>query len=98
MNGTKIVIHSLTICEDLPVLPVKPFSMVKKFSYLLILFFSYISFVSLTTPPSLKQKPQLRTIIIDAGHGGKDPGAHGLFSHESEVALAISLKLGQAIS
>jgi N-acetylmuramoyl-L-alanine amidase len=71
--------------------------MVKKISYLFILFISYITFVSLTTPPSPHQKPQLRTIIIDPGHGGKDPGAHGLFSHEAEVALAISLKLGQAI-
>lgn len=39
----------------------------------------------------------IRTIIIDPGHGGKDPGAHGLKSHEADVALDISLKLGKAI-
>ncbi len=46
-------------------------------------------------PPRLK--PVLRTIIIDPGHGGFDPGTHGLFSKEKDVALAISLKLGKAI-
>lgn len=43
------------------------------------------------------QKPVLRTIIIDPGHGGFDPGTTGLFSSEKNVALAISLKLGKAI-
>ena len=43
------------------------------------------------------QKPVLRTIIIDPGHGGFDPGTSGLFSKEKNVALAISLKLGKAI-
>lgn len=39
----------------------------------------------------------VRTIIIDPGHGGKDPGCLGAFSHEADVALAISLKLGNMI-
>jgi N-acetylmuramoyl-L-alanine amidase len=39
----------------------------------------------------------LRTIIIDPGHGGFDPGTEGLFSKEKDVALSISLKLGKAI-
>jgi len=47
-----------------------------------------------TRPP---QKHTLRTIIIDPGHGGFDPGTHGLFSKEKDVTLAISLKLGKAI-
>jgi N-acetylmuramoyl-L-alanine amidase len=40
---------------------------------------------------------KLRTIIIDPGHGGLDPGTHGLISKEKDVALDISLKLGDAI-
>jgi len=43
------------------------------------------------------QKKLVKTIIIDPGHGGLDPGAHGLFSTEAEVSLAVSLKLGKAI-
>ena len=41
---------------------------------------------------SLKQS-RLRTIVIDAGHGGKDFGAAGKYSYEKNVALAIALKL-----
>jgi len=39
----------------------------------------------------------IRTLIIDPGHGGLDPGAKGDFSTEAEVALSVSLKLGKAI-
>jgi N-acetylmuramoyl-L-alanine amidase len=43
------------------------------------------------------QRPVLRTIIIDAGHGGKDQGARGLISTEAAITLDISLKFGKAI-
>ena len=52
------------------------------------------SFDTHTRPP---QKTPLHTIVIDPGHGGFDPGTHGLFSKEKSVTLAISLKLGKAI-
>ena len=42
-------------------------------------------------------KPGIKTIIIDAGHGGHDPGAHGDYSTEKKVCLAIALKLGQQL-
>src|SRR5438094_6103560 len=42
-------------------------------------------------------KPGIKTIIIDAGHGGRDPGAHGDHSTEKKVCLAIALKLGNQI-
>lgn len=37
---------------------------------------------------------KLRTVIIDAGHGGKDNGCSGSKSHEKDIALSIALKLG----
>lgn len=36
----------------------------------------------------------LNTVVIDAGHGGKDKGCLGASSYEKDIALAISLKLG----
>src|ERR1700761_8799378 len=59
----------------------------------------YISLNSYTLPSdSLKTyKFRLKTVVIDAGHGGKDPGTHGLHSTEKTVALAIAKKLRNAI-
>ncbi|MEA3503603.1 MAG: N-acetylmuramoyl-L-alanine amidase [Bacteroidota bacterium] len=37
------------------------------------------------------------TVVIDAGHGGKDPGAVGRNSQEKNIALAIALKTGAYI-
>ena len=40
---------------------------------------------------------QAYTIVIDAGHGGKDPGALGFFSMEKNVNLAVAKELGRLI-
>ncbi len=37
---------------------------------------------------------KIRKIFIDPGHGGKDPGALGKKSRESDIALSIALKVG----
>ncbi len=39
----------------------------------------------------------IKTVCIDAGHGGKDPGCHGASSNEKTVCLNIALKLGAKI-
>ena len=39
----------------------------------------------------------VHTIVIDAGHGGHDPGALGSHTKEKNVNLAIALKLGKMI-
>jgi N-acetylmuramoyl-L-alanine amidase len=51
--------------------------------------------LSSATPPSSGAK--IDVIVIDAGHGGKDPGTMGKNLREKDVALKISLKLGQYI-
>lgn len=38
-----------------------------------------------------------KTIVLDAGHGGKDPGARGQFSNEKDITLAVVLKLGKIL-
>ena len=66
--------------------------------------FIRITFLSLslllvsTTTQSVGDIPyQLKTIVIDAGHGGHDNGCSGAGSHEKHVALDIALKLGSYI-
>ncbi len=36
-------------------------------------------------------------VVIDAGHGGEDPGALGKHSREKDIVLAIALKAGEYI-
>lgn len=38
------------------------------------------------------------TVVLDAGHGGKDPGAVGRFSNEKDLNLALVLKMGELIN
>lgn len=40
----------------------------------------------------------IRTIIIDAGHGGKDVGARGDYSYEKDICLAVATRLGEEIA
>ncbi len=40
---------------------------------------------------------QLRTVVIDPGHGGHDHGCSGIHSKEKHIALNISKKLGNYI-
>jgi N-acetylmuramoyl-L-alanine amidase len=42
-------------------------------------------------------KRKVRIIVIDPGHGGKDPGCNGVSCKEKDVALAVSLKFGKLI-
>ena len=42
-------------------------------------------------------KYRLKTIVLDAGHGGKDPGTHGKKTKEKDVTLAVVLKLGKLL-
>jgi len=53
--------------------------------------------ISFKKDTSSLQKPGLRTIIVDAGHGGQFHGTRGLISKEEDVTLDIALKLGEAI-
>lgn len=68
---------------------------IKEYGIALIAAFLF-SFSLLNTSAQIPKK--IRTIIVDAGHGGSDFGAHGeyegtLGSQEKNITLAISLKL-----
>lgn len=40
---------------------------------------------------------KLNLVVIDAGHGGHDPGAVGLISKEKDIVLSLALRLGKMI-
>lgn len=63
--------------------------MVKR-GIIFVLAFSFI--LSSYTPLNVKDF-SIKTIVIDAGHGGKDPGCLGAHVEEADVALSIALKL-----
>lgn len=49
------------------------------------------------TSVSFKNTLPLKTIVIDAGHGGIDAGSKGKISSEKYVTLQVALRLGKAI-
>jgi N-acetylmuramoyl-L-alanine amidase len=56
----------------------------------------YIALCLMGTQPVLAQSGyKVRTLVIDAGHGGLKPGAAGSFSKEKDIALQVALKLGK---
>jgi N-acetylmuramoyl-L-alanine amidase len=62
-----------------------------------LLFFSLL-FCLFSQVHSQKSGKGVRTLIIDPGHGGLDPGARGLVSTEADISLDVSLKLGDTLA
>ena len=50
------------------------------------------------TLPVLQAREKTFTVVIDAGHGGKDPGARGTVINEKAINLSVALKLGDKIA
>lgn len=66
-------------------------------TFILSFFFIAVQFTFTALHTAAQQKAQLRTIIVDAGHGGKAMGAKGTFSYEKDICLDIALKLGKKL-
>ncbi len=67
----------------------------KKHIYISLLLL--ICFIASSFSSKFKPVFGVKVIVIDAGHGGKDPGCHGSKYNEKDIALAVSLKLGKYI-
>ena len=64
-----------------------------KFFFLLFLFITFLTF-----PVAAQKDGKTFKVVIDAGHGGKDPGCLGAYNKEKDVVLNIALKTGKLIS
>jgi N-acetylmuramoyl-L-alanine amidase len=66
------------------------------------IFFSILTMLACTQYAYGQSATGLRTVVIDPGHGSKDPGALGMHKastgyHEKDIVLSISLLLGKKI-
>ena len=75
--------------------------MLSKFNIAVLIAVAIMGFVSpaVYAQQSGGKELGLTTVVIDPGHGGKDPGALGQtsYTHEKHIVLAISKLLGQKI-
>ena len=53
--------------------------------------------MGLFTAKAQGSKKKIGKVVIDAGHGGTDPGCHGVYSWEKDITLAVSKKLGKML-
>ena len=68
--------------------------MISKRSYIIILLCALGQFF-LLSPVQAEEKTF--TVVIDPGHGGRDPGAIGKQGKEKNINLSVALKLGKLI-
>lgn len=61
-------------------------------------FLVYVLIFFLTLPCTAQKDGKTFKVVIDAGHGGKDPGCIGANTREKDIALDVALKTGKLIS
>lgn len=86
---------SCNYCRFYPFFNSKIFKLPKQVERLRYIF-AAVAFILATAIPAVSQY-QIHRVVIDAGHGGKDPGALGKNSREKDIALSIALKTGDYI-
>lgn len=63
-----------------------------------LFFLVYLFIIFLAVPVSAQKDGKTFKVVIDAGHGGKDPGCLGSKLKEKDVALDVALRTGKLIS
>lgn len=89
MSENESVMKSENTCKMPGILPVTA-----------LLLTGFVLFSSFYIPRGHKapaKDRKVKVVVIDAGHGGKDPGCNGVTHKEKDVALAVALKLGKLI-
>lgn len=65
--------------------------------FVVLIVFSLIACSNSFGVGSEPESYRLKKVVIDAGHGGRDPGAIGKKSKEKDIVLAVALKVGEYI-
>ncbi len=95
MLGFQFVVLCRKFAETQP--KVINFIVVKSEFKLVLFVLLTLTLTAFTTNTSYTKRYALKTIVIDAGHGGHDNGCKGVESLEKDVALSIALKAGKYI-
>jgi len=66
-------------------------------NYAIFFIFLLLKLAGVNAQEAFEVRPSIKTIVIDAGHGGKDPGCHGASAQEKHVCLSMALMLGEMI-
>ena len=75
-----------------------PINIKRSFQWFLVsTFLGILHTLTLHAGPNDILKSGIHKVVIDAGHGGKDPGAEGKVGREKDIALSIALKVGHYI-
>lgn len=82
-----MILYRIRICQHLE-------RMKRYILIILVIFLIYPVKKGISSPPV---SDKVSIVVIDPGHGGKDPGAIGGKIKEKDVVLAIGLKLGALI-
>lgn len=69
--------------------------MVKKIQYFIMMLALSAFSAGFTLHPG--KSSGIKIIVIDPGHGGKDPGCNGITHKEKDISLAVALKLGKLL-
>jgi len=62
-----------------------------------VTFLAFVLLLCSSSKLEYRKDYKIRTVVIDAGHGGKDIGCNGKQSHEADVALKLALQVGAMI-
>ncbi|HOY32357.1 MAG TPA: N-acetylmuramoyl-L-alanine amidase [Bacteroidales bacterium] len=62
-----------------------------------LIFVLLVLMFSVSAGSEATQGIMIRKVVIDAGHGGDDPGAVGKKSREKDITLSVALKIGNYI-
>ncbi len=98
INDNRIILFKVPNRAKLQLFNVKRYSllakMVKKLQYSILLLALAATVAAFKLLPKLSVG-SVKTIVIDPGHGGKDPGCLGAIHKEKDISLGVALKLGK---